>query len=455
VVAVLMENNARYLEVAWAAIRSGLYLNVLNHHLGTPEVSYIVTDSSARVLIASAGQRQIAEALSFPTSVRRLAVGGQIDGFEPCEALVAAQPASARPDEQEGEILQYSSGTTGRPKGIRRELSGRPISLEKDGTVPFLRRLGFAERDVYLSPAPLYHTAPIHWSMAVHRLGGTVVVMEQFDAEEALALIERYRVTHVQMVPTMFVRMLRLPAEVRTRYDLSSLRAVVHSAAPCPAPVKRQMIDWLGPIVSEFYGSSEGVGGTFITASEWLAHPGSVGRAMAGAVHIVDENGNEVPAGVPGEIWTDVARPFRYLNDEAKTAAARDRRGWMTVGDIGYLDDEGYLYLTDRKAHMIISGGVNIYPQEAENVLVSHPLVLDAAVIGVPNNEYGQEVKAIVQPVDWADAGPLLEQELIGYCRASLARYKCPRSIDFEQELPRLPNGKLYKRALRQRYEAP
>jgi long-chain acyl-CoA synthetase len=449
VVAVLMDNNARYHEVAWAARRSGLYLAVLNYHLTADEVAYIVEDCGARVLVASAEQREVAATLR---AERRLAVNGPIEGFESYEALVGDQPTTALPDEEEGEILQYSSGTTGRPKGIRKELTGAPISADTDQTVTFLRALGISCEHVYLSPAPLYHSAPIYWTMAVHRLGGTAVVMEHFDPEALLALVERYRVTHAQLVPTMFVRLLRLPTEVRVKYDLSSLQSVVHAAAPCPVPVKRQMIEWWGPIVNEFYSSSEGAGGTFITAPVWLAHPGSVGRPILGALHILDDDGHELPPGQAGQIWAEGARPYRYLNDDAKTAANRNEHGWRTVGDIGHLDDEGYLYLTDRKAYVIISGGVNIYPQEAENVLLSHPRVMDAAVLGVPNDEYGEEVKAVVQPVDWADAGPDFERELIAFCRRQLAGYKCPRSVDFDPALPRLDNGKLYKRALRERY---
>jgi long-chain acyl-CoA synthetase len=455
VVAVLMDNNVRYHEVAWAARRSGLYLTVLNYHLNADEVTYIVNDCAARVLVAGADQRDVASALTpaaVPCVEWRLAVNGPIEGFDSYDAAVAGQPATARPDEEEGEILPYSSGTTGRPKGIRRELTGGPISADADPTVIFLRALGFREGHVYLSPAPLYHTAPIYWTMAVHRLGGTVVVMERFDPEIALALVEAYRVTHAQFVPTMFVRMLRLPEDVRRRYDLSSLQAVVHAAAPCPVPVKRQMIEWWGPIISEYYSSSEGAGGTFVTAPEWLAHPGSVGRPLTGTVHVLDDDGNELPPGRPGQIWAEGAVPYRYLNDDAKTGDNRNARGWTTVGDIGYLDEDGYLYLTDRKAYVIISGGVNIYPQEAENVLAGHPRVMDVAVLGVPNDEYGEEVKAVVQPVDWADAGPGLAQELMDFCRAQLAAYKCPRSVDFDPALPRLDNGKLYKRALRDRY---
>ncbi|QTI70923.1 acyl-CoA synthetase [Gordonia polyisoprenivorans] len=456
-VALLMENTARYHEIAWAVRRSGLYVVVLNHHLNTAELAYIVNDSGARVLVAASSLATTAGGLDAehtPGLEQRLAVGGGIPGFSSFEELVATMPTTPHADE-EGQVLPYSSGTTGRPKGIRRELpEGEAFSDGNDHTVNFLRALGFGESDVYLSPAPLYHAAPIYWSMAVHRMGGTVVVMERFEPERMLELIERHQVTHAQLVPTMFIRALRLSAKARSRYNLSSLQRVVHAAAPCPVPIKKQMIEWWGPIIDEFYSSSEGTGGTYITSPEWLEHPGSVGRAMLGTLHILDEHGNQLPPGQTGEIWAEGAEPFRYLNDEKKTASQTDARGWTTVGDIGYLDKDGYLYLTDRKAYMIISGGVNIYPQEAENVLAAHPRVMDVAVFGVPNAEYGEEVKAVVQPVDWHDVGPAFERELLEFCRGQLAAYKCPRSVDFDAELPRQENGKLYKRSLRERYWA-
>lgn len=455
VVALLMENSARYLELAWAVRRSGLYLTVLNHHLNAAELAYIVNDCGARVLVASATLAGTAAGLDVeqaPALENRLAIGGEIPGFASFEDAVEGMPTTPRTDE-EGQVLPYSSGTTGRPKGIRRELpEGEPFSDGNDQTVAFLRALGFNEGDVYLNPAPLYHAAPIYWTMAVHRLGGTVVIMERFDPETMLALIDRHRITHAQLVPTMFIRALRLPEETRARYDHSSLKRVVHAAAPCPVPVKHQMIEWWGPIIDEFYSSSEGSGGTYITSPEWLEHPGSVGRAFLGTTHIVDDDGHVLPPGETGQIWAEGATPFRYLNDEEKTASQVDARGWTTVGDIGYLDEDGYLYLTDRKAYTIISGGVNIYPQEAENVLAVHPRVMDVAVFGVPHPELGEEVKAVVQPVDWEDVGPDFEGELIEFCRQELAAYKCPRSVDFDAELPRQENGKLYKRALRDRY---
>jgi acyl-CoA synthetase (AMP-forming)/AMP-acid ligase II len=276
--------------------------------------------------------------------------------------------------------------------------------------------------------------------------------MERYDPIDALRLIEKHDVTHTQMVPTMFVRLLKLPEAERTQFDLRSLQTAVHAAAPCPVEVKRQMIAWWGPIISEYYSSTEGAGATFITSEEWLAHPGSVGKPMIGIPHIVDEDGHEVPVGEIGTIYFEGSVPFEYHNDTDKTASTKDEHGWTTVGDIGYLDDDGYLYLTDRRSFMIISGGVNIYPQEAENVLVNHPKVMDVAVIGVPNAEMGEEVKAVVQPVSWDDAGDELASELLAYCREHLATYKCPRSVDFDPQLPRLDSGKLYKRLLRDRY---
>jgi acyl-CoA synthetase (AMP-forming)/AMP-acid ligase II len=453
--AVLMDNDPRFLEIAWAAQLSGLYYTAINWHLTADEAAYIVNDSEARVLIATERLAPLATSLDetlVPKVDVRLMVGGDAPGWDPYEAAVAGQPADPIADAAEGESMLYSSGTTGRPKGIRRPLTLAAPGEKPDPVVAFLRLLGFGEGDVYLCPAPLYHAAPLAWTMAAQRIGGTVVLRDRFDPAETLRLIERHRVTHAQFVPTMFVRMLKLPEEERTGYDVSSLRAVVHAAAPCPVPVKRQMIDWWGPIVSEYYSATEGMGATFVMAEEWLAHPGTVGRAILGTVHILDDEGQELPQGETGTVWFGGGMEFEYHNDPEKTAEARDGRGYATVGDVGYLDDEGYLYLTDRRTYMIISGGVNIYPQEAENVLVEHDRVLDAAVFGVPDEEMGEAVKAVVQPVDWDDAGPELEAELVAFCRARLAAYKCPRSVDFERQLPRLDTGKLYKRLLRDRY---
>jgi long-chain acyl-CoA synthetase len=458
VIAVFMENNARYHEVCWGARRIGLYFVTISSHLTADEVAYIVNDSGATVLVSSRPLSSVADALTpdvAPQVRHRLMVGDPSPGWQSYDDVVGGYPATRVAQEQEGDLLQYSSGTTGRPKGIKRPLSQSAICADVDGAVPFLRAIGFGEGDVYLSPAPLYHTAPIFWSSAVQRLGGTVVVMERFDAVRALELIAEHRVTHSLFVPTMFVRMLKLPEEVRKAADVSSLRTVIHAAAPCPVEVKRQMIEWWGPLISEFYSSSEGAGATFITAPDWLAHPGSVGRPMIGTPHIVDDAGAEVPPLTTGQIWFDGGPKFSYHNDPAKTAETVNARGWASVGDVGYLDEDGYLYLTDRKAFMIISGGVNIYPQEAENVLVTHPKVFDVAVLGIPDPDFGEQVKAVVQPVNWDEAGPALEQELLAYCRERLAAYKCPRSVDFDPELPRSDTGKLYKHRLKGRYWPP
>jgi long-chain acyl-CoA synthetase len=311
---------------------------------------------------------------------------------------------------------------------------------------------GFTADTVYLSPAPMYHAAPLRFSMAVLRLGGTIIAMERFDPADFLRLVEEHRVTHTQVVPTMFVRMLKLDEAERTRHDLSSLQVCIHAAAPCPIPVKEQMIEWWGPKIFEYYAGTEGNGFCAITSEEWLQHKGSVGKPLVGELHILDEDGEPRPPGEAGTIFFGNGGTFEYHNDPEKTASSRNEQGWSTLGDIGYVDEDGYLYLTDRKSYMIISGGVNIYPQEAENVLTMHPKVMDVAVIGVPNEDFGEEVKAIVQPVDMADAGPELERELLAFCKEQLAGYKCPRSVDFSAELPRHPTGKLYKRLLRDRY---
>src|SRR5690606_18528510 len=362
----------------------------------------------------------------------------------------AAEPLD---EEVEGAWMFYSSGTTGRPKGILQPLSGAPFGSALPALATAMQLMwGFSGDTRYLCPAPLYHAAPLGWTTSVQRLGGTAVVMERFDAEEALALIERHRITHAQLVPTHFVRMLKLPEERRRAYDLSSLQLAIHAAAPCPVEVKEQMLEWWGPIVHEYYARSEGNGLCAIGPEEWLEHRGSVGRPIGATVHILDEEGNELPPGEPGQVWFESGTVFEYHNDPAKTASAFNDKGWSTLGDVGYLDEDGYLYLTDRISHMIISGGVNIYPQEVENLLTMHPAVADVAVIGVPDPEMGEQVKAVVQPADPSQAGPELEAELIAACRERLAGYKCPKSVDFVDELPRLPTGKLLKRELRQRY---
>jgi long-chain acyl-CoA synthetase len=457
--AILMDNNAEYLEVCWAAQRSGLYFTPINYHFNAEEVAYIVKDCDAAVLVTSAALSARASELLplLPDRVAtRLMVGDAVtDGYERYDDAVGAEPAEPLAEELEGHAMLYSSGTTGRPKGIRYTLERVPVGNPQAALAGFASTYGIGEDTVYLSPAPLYHSAPLQFCIAVTRLGGTAVILEQFDPEGALAAIEQHAVTHAQFVPTMFVRMLKLPEAVRARYDVASMRMAVHAAAPCPVEIKRRMIDWWGPILFEYYGATEGMGATMITSEEWLAHPGSVGRPFFTTVHILDDDGRECPLGEPGVIWfepSERALRFEYHNDPTKTAEARDERGWATVGDIGHLDADGYLYLTDRRDFMIVSGGVNIYPQEAENLLVTHPKVMDAAVFGIPDSEMGERVHAVVQPVAIADAGPDLERELVAFCRDHLAHYKCPKAVDFEAELPRQPTGKLYKRLLRDRY---
>lgn len=454
-VALLLENHPRYFEIIWGAQRSGLVYTAISWRLSASEAAYIVNDSGARLLIASASVPISNELPSMLANAPRLfMVGGASGPYASWEQAVAAQPTTRIADECPGSSMLYSSGTTGRPKGVRSELRNDPINAVSPMMRYFDQFTGFHRDMIYLSPAPLYHAAPLRWCMHVMALGGTCLVMEHFDEREFLRIIEREQVTHSQVVPTMFVRMLKLPPAERRAVDVSSLQCVVHGAAPCPVKVKDEMIAWWGPILFEYYAATEGVGATTITSQEWLAHRGSVGRSVGAPIHIVGEDGQECPPGEPGVVYFESRREFSYHNDDAKLAECVNDRGWITAGDIGYLDAEGYLYLTDRKAFMIISGGVNIYPQEIEDVLIQHPKVMDVAVFGVPNEEFGEEVKAVVQPVDYAEAGPTFRAELMAWCRTQLSPVKCPKSIDFMRDLPRHPTGKLFKRLLREPYWA-
>jgi long-chain acyl-CoA synthetase len=459
---IFMENNDRFMEACGAGERAGLFYTCVNSHLTAEELAYILDNSESRVLITSAAKRAVAlDALRQCAGVELCLVagGGPADGVSvdadvaDYEAATASMAATPIDDERLGAAMLYSSGTTGRPKGILRDLPDVAPS-EMLPVFHFLMDVWRYRDDmVYLSPAPLYHSAPQAASALTIRRGGTVIIMEQFDPEQYLALVERYHVTHSQLVPTMFSRMLKLPDEVRQRYDLSSLEVAIHAAAPCPVQVKEQMIEWWGPIIHEYYGATEAIGFNACDSHEWLAHRGTVGRALLGEMHILDDDMNECPVGTPGTIWFRTPAPINYFNDPQQTRDATSADGTMcTVGDVGYVDDEGYLYLTDRKTFMIISGGVNIYPQETENLLVTHPKVADAAVFGVPNADLGEEVKAVVQPMPGVEPGPALERELIAFCLEHLSKQKCPRSIDFDPQLPRLPTGKLYKRVLRDRY---
>jgi long-chain acyl-CoA synthetase len=455
-IAICMENNARYLEATWAAQRSGLYYTCISSRLTVGEAEYIVNDCGALAYVTSNEQRAVADGLRdrMPNVHTRLMAYGAIDGYEAYEDVVGAQPTAPLAEQVEGTDMLYSSGTTGRPKGVRPPLTKAPIGTPTAVTMLAQLLYGFTADTVYLSPAPMYHAAPLRFTMAVQRIGGTSVIMEHFDPLEYLRLVEVHRVTHTQVVPTMFVRLLKLPKAEREAFDTSSLRTVIHAAAPCPVPVKEQMIEWWGPVIHEYYAGTEGNGFVACTSEEWLAHKGTVGKPLVGALHVCDDDGDELPNGEPGTVYFDGGATFEYHNDPEKTRGSRhpEHPDWSTLGDVGYLDDDGFLYLTDRKANMIISGGVNVYPQEAENLLVTHPKVADVAVFGVPNEDFGEEVKAVVQPVDMADAGPALERELIAFCKEHLASFKCPRTVDFEAELPRHPTGKLYKRLLKDRY---
>ena len=453
-IAIMMENHPAFFTLCWAAQRAGLYYTAISYRLQEEEVAYIVEDCEARVFITTHAQRDLAGRLAGRLNVHRFMLDGTIEGFGSWEDAVAAQPATPIADETEGADMLYSSGTTGRPKGIKVPLSGEPLG-GAGGLLGLTQALYQMDENVrYLSPAPLYHSAPLRYNMAVMRHGGTSVIMERFDPEEALALIEKHQLTHGQFVPTMFVRMLKLPEADRLRYDVSSLKVAIHAAAPCPVPVKQAMMDWWGPVIHEYYAGTEGNGFCAAGPQEWLAHPGTVGRPLLGAVHICDDDGRELPPGETGTIYFSDGGTFEYHNDPDKTADSQhpSQRGWTTLGDMGYVDEDGFLFLTDRKTFMIISGGVNIYPQEVENLLVTHEKVADVAVFGVPNEEFGEEVKAVVQPISMDLAGPELAEELIAFCRAQLAHLKCPRTVDFEAELPRHPTGKLYKRLLRDRY---
>ena len=453
-IAVMLENHPRFFEILWGAQRAGIIYTAISSRLTVDEASYIVTDCGATLVVSSTALAAVATGLPArcPGVHTWLMIGEPPAGWLDFTAMLAAQPATRIADETAGTDMLYSSGTTGRPKGVSVAPEFPAIDNPGPGIELARRVYGIDENTVYLSPAPLYHAAPLRFNMTVMRLGGTCVLMEHFDAEDYLRLVQTHRVTHSQLVPTMFVRMLKLPEAVRRSYDVSTLKIAIHAAAPCPVPVKEQMIEWWGPVLMEYYAGTEGNGVTMIDSHQWLAHKGSVGRAVIGEIRICDDEGNELPVGEEGTVFFANGKPFAYHNDDAKTAASRNARGWTTLGDVGRLDAEGYLYLTDRKAFMIISGGVNIYPQEAENVLVTHPEVVDVAVFGVPDEEFGEQVKAVVQPRDMASAGPALEAQLIAWCRERLAHIKCPRSIDFEAELPRHPTGKLYKRLLRDRY---
>jgi long-chain acyl-CoA synthetase len=453
-VAICMDNRAKFFDIAWAAQRAGQIYVAISCRLTAPEIAYILEDSGAKALFASdyigSALDQLAD---FGPPIDRFIVEGEHAGYRNLDTALEDLPDTPIADERAGVDMLYSSGTTGQPKGVRFPLPENPGIAESNSLMMLaMGAFGFREDSVYLSPAPLYHAAPLRWCLTVQKIGGTVVVMEKFDPENALALIEKYKTDIGQWVPTHFVRMLKLPDEVRERYDVSSLRCAVHAAAPCPVPIKEKMIEWWGPVLKEYYAGSEGNGFTFIDSENWLTHKGSVGTALIGIIRICDEDGNEVPPRTEGTIYFEGGTEFKYHNDPGKTSEATNKHGWTTLGDVGWVDEEGFLYLTDRKSFMIITGGVNVYPQEIENLLITHDKVADAAVIGAPDEDMGERVVAVIQPLDMADATPEFAEELTAWLRHHLSGVKIPRQIDFMEELPRHPTGKLYKRLLRDEY---
>jgi long-chain acyl-CoA synthetase len=455
-VAVVLPNCPEFFEIYLAVLQAGMYLVPINHHLVAPEIAYILSDSEAKVLVAherfAEACLEAADEAELPAS-RCLAVG-DVPGFASYGMLRDAQPTAAPEERTIGDVMNYTSGTTGNPKGVRRKLLGispEEAALGLSGLL-FLFGIQPREGNVHLLGSPLYHTAVLRFSGAALHLGHTVVMMDKWDPERCLALIEERKVTHSHMVPTQFHRLLALPEEVRSRYDVSSLRHMIHAAAPCPVDVKRRMIEWWGPVIDEYYAASEG-GGTLVTTEEWLKKPGTVGRPWPiSEIAIFDDEGNRLGPGQIGTVYMSMQTgDFEYHKDRSKTESNRIG-SFFTVGDVGYLDEDGYLFLCDRKADMIISGGANIYPAEIENVLLAHPKVADAAVFGIPNDDWGEEVKAVIEPAPGVEPSPELASEIIAFCEGKLARFKTPKSVDFVSEMPRDPNGKLYKRKLRDPY---
>jgi long-chain acyl-CoA synthetase len=453
-IVILMENRREFLEICFAADRTGLYYTTASTHLTDDEIQYIIRDCGASLMLVS--DRLLdrihiaADRLEWTCPV--MVVGRGEENLPSFTDMTAAAPVTPIHDESQGLDMLYSSGTTGRPKGVKWALPDHPVGGSSMLIELLSGLFGYGAGTRYLCTAPLYHAAPLRHTMVTIRAGGSAVIMPKFDAEAALALIDAERITHSQWVPTMFVRLLKLPDDVRRQYSLRSMTMAVHAAAPCPIDVKHRMIDWWGPIIHEYYAGTENNGFTALTTPEWLSHVGSVGKAKLGVIHICDEHGAELPIGTEGEVFFENGHQFEYHNDPEKTASSRNAQGWTTLGDIGRLDDDGYLYLTDRKSFVIISGGVNIYPQEVENRLLQHEAVLDAAVIGIPSDEFGEEVKAIVQLVDGREPNEDLSIELLAFCRRQLSAVKCPRTIDFRTDFPRSPTGKLLKRQIRDAY---
>ncbi len=444
-IAILLPNVVEYLQIAWAAQRAGLYYTPISVLYQQDEIEFIIGNCDAQLLITN--EHLASRIDSGMLGIRTLLID---DGG--WRTAIGDFPDTPIADESEGAEMIYSSGTTGKPKGVRFPLTDAPPGTVSRLVATRIALHGMNDRVRYLSTAPLYHSAPLRYNMMVTRLGGTAIIMEKFDAESALALIQHFRITHSQWVPTMFVRLLQLPEAVRESYDTSSLKYAIHAAAPCPIHIKERMIDWWGPTLYEYYSGTEANGSTAISSEEWLHHRGSVGRSIHGEVHILDEQGNELPAHRTGTVYFANGSDFSYYKDPENTLAAKTADGWSTLGDIGYLDDDAYLYLKDRQSFMIISGGVNIYPQEVEDALITHPDIYDVAVFGIPNAEFGEEVKAVVQLIDQRSASTEMAVSLIAFCRERISHVKCPRSVDFVAKLPRHPTGKLYKRELRDQY---
>ena len=455
-IAIMLKNCRQFLEIAAAAMRAGIIYTPISTHLKREETAYILENCGARLFVASASLSEVATAMIEQTDhvERFYMVGGVHEGFQSWEEATDAMPDSAIDDQAMGAPMLYSSGTTGQPKGVFVPPATDQFDAPGALSLSLAPAFGFGPETTYLSPAPLYHAAPLHYNMMVLDTGGTSIVMENFDAVRALELIQEYRVTHSQWVPIMFIRMLKLPEAVRTGFDVSTMQVAIHAAAPCPVEVKEKMIDWWGPVIVEYYSSSEAAGFTIIDSPTWLSHKGSIGKPLFGVPHILDDDGNELPAGEVGTVFfSDTPNKFEYHNEPEKTRDAYNAKGWSTCGDMGYLDEEGFLYLTDRKNFMIITGGVNVYPAEIESVLVGHDKVADVAVFGVPNDEFGEEVKAVIQPANWADATDETAFEILEWVRERLSHVKVPRSIDFNEALPRMDNGKLYKRHLMEAYK--
>lgn len=453
-IAMMMKNCVEFLQVAQAANRAGIIFTPISTHLKQDETAYIITNCKAKLFIASASLSEVAvAAVSATEGLKRcLAVGGDIAGFESLDEQLASLPETPIEDECLGAPMLYSSGTTGQPKGVYWAPHAEDIQTDHPLSGSVGAFFGFDIETMYLSPAPLYHAAPLHYNLMVLGLGGTSVIMEHFDPEQSLALIDQYKVTHSQWVPIMFVRMLKLPAAARTCFDLSSMKCAIHAAAPCPIDVKEAMIEWWGPVIVEYYSGSEGNGFTIIDSANWLTHKGSVGQALIGEPRIVSETGEVLGPGEVGDVYFANSRPFEYFDEPEKTKDAFNAQGWSTMGDVGYLDEEGFLYLTDRKNFTIITGGVNVYPAEIEGLLITHDKVADVAVFGVPHPEFGEEIVAVVQPLKWAEATEETQMELIDWMRERLSGVKVPRKLDFMEVLPRMDNGKLYKRHLQEAY---